>query len=211
MERKEIFLAKVSDNQDPDGFNRIKITFTEEEEVVSCWVPVMSPVAGIDCGLSFIPQVDDMVVVASMNPNGGEYVVLGNIWNECAAPPESGENSSGDLNSDGKNAMTFVKTLGENMIILDDTEGKEKLQIIQNKKNDRLEFIVKDKKISVTSDEEIFVTSKKDMTIGCDNFNFEAEKQLNISCETMETKASKEMNLEASKDVTVKGSTIKIN
>ena len=30
-----VFLARVSDNKDPDGFNRIKVTFTNENEVVS--------------------------------------------------------------------------------------------------------------------------------------------------------------------------------
>lgn len=206
-----VFCAKVSDNKDPDGFNRIKITFTNEEEVVSDWVPYMTPIGGADIGMSALPDIDDQVVVLSLNQNSGKYVAIGSIWSEVAAPPESGENGDADLNQDGKNALSFIKSKSENMIIFDDTDGKEKLQIIQNKTNSRIEFIAEDKKISITTDEEIDIAAKKDLNINAENITIEAEKELNFSCEDLQVKASKEINIEASKDMTLKGSGIALN
>jgi len=205
------FLAKVSDNKDPDGFNRIKVTFFNEEEVVSNWIPYMSPIGGVGTGVSCLPDVDDQVLVMNLDSNGGDFIALGSIWSDVSTPPESGENPDGDLNSDGKNTLTFVKSKSENLIVLDDTDSKEKLQIIQNKTNSRVEFLAEDKKISITTDEEIDITSKKDLNFNAENVNIEAEKELNISCENLQVKASKEINLEASKDMSIKGSGIALN
>ena len=205
------FLAKVSDNQDPDGFNRIKITFNNEGEVVSSWCPYLSSVAGEETGLSVLPEVDEQVLVVSLDRCRNRLVVLGSLWSEVAAPPESGENADADFNQDGNNSLTFIKTKGENIMILDDTDGKEKIQIIHNKTNSRIEFLSEDKKISVTTDEEIAVTSTKDLNINAENITIEAEKELNFQCEDLQVKSSKEINIEASKDMTLKGSGIALN
>ncbi|MCR5253521.1 MAG: phage baseplate assembly protein V [Treponema sp.] len=206
-----LFMAKVSDNKDPDGLNRIRITFTDEDEVVSNWVPYVSPLTGDGTGISVLPDVDDEVLVASLGTEKSYCVVIGSVWSEAAAAPETGENSDADLNQDGKNSLTFIKTKGDNMLILDDTEGKEKIQIIHNKTNSRVEFLAEDKKISVTTDEEIALTSKKDLNINAENISIEAEKELNFQCEDLQIKASKEVNIEASKDMTLKGSGIALN
>lgn len=203
-----LFVAKVSDNKDTDGLNRIKITYTNEEEVVSNWIPYLTPLAGQSTGFSALPEVDDQVVVLNL-PNG--MIAMGAIWSEKATPPETGENSDADLNQDGKNALRFIKTKAENMLIFDDTDGKEKIQIIENKNNSRIEFLSEDKKIVMTTDEGIDLTAKKDITINAENMTFEADKQINISCEDFQVKASKEINIEASKDMTLKGSGISLN
>ena len=159
-----------------------------------------------------LQQLDE---IHRAGPSGGPEMlrlsVLGSIWNENITPPETGENSDADLNQDGKNSLTFIKTKGENMLILDDTEGKEKIQIIHNKSNGRMEFLSEDKKISVTTDEEIDIASKKDLNINAENITIEAEKELNFQCEDLQIKASKEINIEASKDMTLKGSGIALN
>ena len=205
------FMAKVSDNKDPDGLNRIRITFTNEEEVVSNWVPYVSPMTGDGTGISVLPEVDDQVLVISLDMDKKNLVVLGSVWSEASAAPETGENSDADLNQDGNNSLSFIKTKGENMLILDDTDGKEKIQIIHNKTNSRIEFLSEDKKISVTTDEEIAITSKKDLNVNAENISIEAEKELNFQCEDLQIKASKEVNIEASKDMTLKGSGIALN
>ena len=48
---KNVYIAKVSDNQDPDNLHRVKVTFTNENEVVTDWIPVLSYNAGNDNGM----------------------------------------------------------------------------------------------------------------------------------------------------------------
>ena len=162
-------------------------------------------------GVSCLPDVDDQVLVISLDIHKTKLVALGAVWSEVAAPPETGENSDADLNQDGKNSLSFIKTKAENMIILDDTDGKEKLQIIQNKTNSRIEFIAEDKKLSITTDEEIDLAATKDLCLNAENMTFEAEKEFNVSCENYQVKASKEIKIEADKDMTLKGSGIALN
>lgn len=205
------FMAKVSDNQDEDKLGRIRITYTNENEVVTSWVPYLSSLTGDGTGVSCLPDVDDQVLVISLDIHKTKLVALGAVWSEVAAPPETGENSDADLNQDGKNSLSFIKTKAENMIILDDTDGKEKLQIIQNKTNSRIEFIAEDKKLSITTDEEIDLAATKDLCLNAENMTFEAEKEFNVSCENYQVKASKEIKIEADKDMTLKGSGIALN
>lgn len=205
------FIAKVSDNKDPDNLNRIKITFRNEVDVVSAWIPYLTSLAGDGVGFSSLPDVEQQVLVAALDMNRRNMVALGSFWSESFTPPETGENSDADFNSNGKNSLNFLKSKSENMIIFDDTEGKEKLQIIQKKTNNRLEFIAEEKKISLTTDETIEITAKKELNISAEKINIESDKELNFSCEDYQLKASKEVSVEASKDITLKGSGIALN
>lgn len=211
MFENHFFLAKVSDNKDPDGLNRINVTYQNENEVVTNWIPYMTSFAGDSTGISVLPNVDEQVLVISLDIQKSKLVAIGSIWSEAAQPPETGENGDADLNQDGKNSLTFIKTKSENMLIFDDTDGKEKIQIIDSKTNSRIEFIAEDKKLSISTDEEIDMTSTKDVCINAENMNLEAEKKVNVSCENFQVKASKELKMEADKDVTVKGSGIALN
>ena len=119
----------------------------------------MTSFAGNSTGISVLPNVDEQVLVISLDIQKSKLVAIGSIWSEAAQPPETGENGDADLNQDGKNSLTFIKTKSENMLIFDDTDGKEKIQIIDSKTNSRIEFIAEDKKLSISTDEEIDMTS----------------------------------------------------
>ena len=166
---------------------------------------------GDGTGVSCLPDIDDQVLVIALDMNQTKLVAVGAVWSEVAAPPETGENSDADLNQDGKNSLSFIKTKADNMLIFDDTDGKEKIQIIQNKTNSRIEFIAEDKKLSISTDEEIDIAAKKDVCLNAENMTFEAEKEFNVSCENYQVKASKEIKIEADKDMTLKGSGIALN
>ena len=45
MNKSFFYVAKVTDNQDEDGLNRIKITTQLNEETVSYWIPYVSSMA----------------------------------------------------------------------------------------------------------------------------------------------------------------------
>ena len=140
MNKSFFYVAKVTDNQDEDGLNRIKITTQLNEETVSYWIPYLSSMAGEGMGFSSLPNIDDQVLVLSMDGSRDNQIVVGSYWNENSTPPKTEENSDADLNGDGKNSLNFFKSQSGNMLIFDDTDGKEKIQLIASGGSTRIEF-----------------------------------------------------------------------
>ena len=208
---KKVFIAKISDNQDPDNLHRVKVTFTNENEVVTDWVPVLSQTAGNDTGIYTLPDVDEQVVVIALDEVNTKYCVLGSIWSSEVKPPETGENSDADLNQDGKNSLNFVKTRSGNMLIFDDTDSKEKVQIITADGKSKIEFSNEDELINIETETDLTMTAKKKFTINAEEIEITSKKQFNISADEFQTKISKELQINADKDITLKGSGIALN
>lgn len=208
---KKVFLAKVSDNQDPDNLHRVKITFTNEDVVVSDWIPVLSYSAGNDNGIYSLPDVDEQVLVAALDNDSKAFCVIGSIWSNEVKPPESGENSDADLNQDGKNSLHFLKSRAGNMIILDDTDSKEKIQLISADGKSRFEFSAEDELINLETENDIQITAKKNLMINAEEIEIKSSKQMNITTDEFQTKVSKELQINADKDITIKGSGIALN
>lgn len=208
---KRIFYAKVSDNQDPDNLHRVKITYNDENESVSEWVPVVSYSAGSDSGFFCLPDVDEQVLVACINNDANSLCVIGSLWSEQVQPPETGENSDADLNKDGKNSLHFVKSRSGSQIILDDTESKEKIQMISAEGKSRLEFSAEDELINMETENDIQISAKEKLLFDAEEIEMTSSKQTNISAEEFQTKVSKGLDISADKDITVKGSGIALN
>lgn len=208
---KKVFIAKVSDNQDPDNLHRVKITFTNEQEVVSNWIPVLTATAGNENGIYSIPEVDEQVLVTTLDDDSNSLCVIGSIWSNDVKPPETEENSDADLNADGKNSLHFIKSRAGNLIILDDTESKEKIQLISADKKSRFEFSAEDELINLETEQDIQITAKKNLLINAEEIEIESSKQMNITADEFQTKVSKELSINADKDITIKGSGVALN
>ena len=208
---KNVFIAKISDNQDPDNLHRVKVTFQNEQEVVSNWIPVLSSSAGNSNGIYSIPEVDEQVIVTTLDGDSTSLCVIGSIWSNDVQPPETEENSDADLNADGKNSLHFIKSRAGNLIILDDTESKEKIQLISADKKSRFEFSAEDELINLETEQDIQITAKKNLLINAEEIEIESSKQMNITADEFQTKVSKELSINADKDITIKGSGVALN
>ena len=208
---KNVFIAKISDNQDPDNLHRVKVTFTNEKEVVSNWIPVLSPSAGDKNGIYSLPEIDEQVLVASLDNDTKNLCILGSIWSDNVKPPETEENSDADLNSDGNNSLHFIKSRAGNLIILDDTDSKEKIQLISADKKSRFEFSSEDELINLETENDIQIHAEKNLTIEAEEIEIKSSKQMNISADEFQTKVSKDLSIESDKDITIKGSGIALN
>ena len=208
---KKIFIAKVSDNQDPDNLNRVKVTFQQEQETVTCWAPITFPTTGDNSGFICLPDVDDQVLVTYVDNDENNLCILGSIWSDEIKPPESEENSDADFNKDGNNSLNFIKTRAGNKIILDDTDSKEKIQLISADAKSRFEFSKEDELINLETENDIQLSAKANLSIDAEEIEITSEKQTNISSEEFNTKISKELEINADKDITIKGSGISLN
>lgn len=80
-------LGSVSDNADPDGRGRVKVRLHATEMEV--WASVVTPSAGHNYGIAFIPRVDEIVVVAFVSPE--LPLVLGALWSGGDSVPEDAD------------------------------------------------------------------------------------------------------------------------
>ncbi len=84
--RCESQIAQVTDNNDTDGLDRIKVKFgyaTESDvESTSPWLPIVQPYAGKDRGFRFIPEINDWVMVGFLDGNMERPYIIGALYNE---------------------------------------------------------------------------------------------------------------------------------
>ena len=93
--------------------------FSESSE--SAWARCLTPSAGSDYGVYFLPDIKDEVAVAFEHGELDRPFVLGALWNGRAHPPQS--------NADRKNSRHVIKTKGRSTITFDDTPSSESVEI----------------------------------------------------------------------------------
>jgi len=87
--RSGIVIGVVTDNSDPEGWGRVKVKYPwQEDNIVSHWARMATPMAGNGRGIEFLPEVNDEVVVAFEHGDMHRPFVLGALWNGVDAPPE---------------------------------------------------------------------------------------------------------------------------
>jgi uncharacterized protein involved in type VI secretion and phage assembly len=203
----------ITDNQDPDKLGRVKVKLEiYGKDIETNWIPVLSLYGSAECGAFFLPEIDDQVVVAFMNDNPEQGIVLGSAWSENAKPPETEENSGSDLNKDGDNNLKFIKSRSGNQIILDDKDGEEKIQIIASDGKTRFEFLAKDKKINIETDQDLRISAKKKLSIEADEAEFKIKKGLKVEADKISLKSqSKDIEAIAQQNMSIEGSSVKLN
>lgn len=121
--------AIVTANQDPEKQGRIQVRYpgrnSGSREIPTEWARLCSPYASKDSGAWFLPEVGDEVLVVIEGGRITEPLVIGSLHGPKNPPPKS--DLSGDLNSDGKNQLRFIKTKSGNLLAFDD--AKDAIQL----------------------------------------------------------------------------------
>ncbi len=142
----------VIDNKHPKGAYMVKCKLPwikssaagDDEDFVTTWVRVCSPMAGGGRGFYCLPEKDDEVLLAFVHGSVREPVVIGSAWNDTdktphgdAAPADSEDpmgnklgiaDAATDTTDDKNNARMMISRAGS-VLLFDDTEGKEKITI----------------------------------------------------------------------------------
>ena len=108
-------LAQVTDNADPDHRGRIKVRL--QSSPMEMWASVVAPSAGNGYGASFVPRLDEIVVVAFINQDTA--LILGSIW--CG-------NDSRPQDADPQEQHYVIRTPSETVLEFDDNDPKVELR-----------------------------------------------------------------------------------
>jgi uncharacterized protein involved in type VI secretion and phage assembly len=114
-----VVVGIVTNNKDPLEMARVKVKLPAlSDDYETQWARLVTPMAGNDRGLYYLPEVNDEVLVAFEDGIIERPFVLGAVWNGKDKPPES--------NSDGQNNMRTMKSRSGHIIRLDDTAGPKR-------------------------------------------------------------------------------------
>lgn len=195
-----VMVGIVTNNEDPDGQGRVKLRFpwlSEEHE--SNWARVLSPMAGNDRGLYTLPEVDDEVLVAFEHGRVEFPYVLGSLWNGKDKPPGK--------NDDGKNNVRALKSRSGHTISLDDTDGKEKIEIIDAKGKESIVIDTAKNTITITADKDVVIESKN----GKVQITAKAGVEIKSQDGPALLEAGGNVDVKSGAQVNVKGSVINLN
>ena len=193
-----VVVGVVTNTQDPAGLGRVKVKFpwlSESEE--SSWARVATPMAGKGRGVYFLPEVEDEVLLAFEHGDARFPYVLGALWNGQDKPPESNEN--------GENNIRSIKSRSGHVIRLNDTDGEEKIEIIDKSEKNSIVLDTAKNTMTITSEKDIVFSASKG-TIKLDGQKIEIKSSDDTKIESgagMDVKASAAMN--------IKGSAVNIN
>lgn len=189
-----VMVGIVTNNVDPEGMGRIKVRFpwlSDNDE--SHWARVVSPMAGNGRGLYFLPEVDDEVLISFEQGLVEMPYVMGSLWNGVDQPPES--------NANGENNKRTIKSRSGHIIRLDDTDGAEKIEIIDKTGTNSIVFDTATNAITIKAEGNITMESTQgDVLIKGKNVAIEATQQniTNTAAVNIESDAGSQCNLVAS-------------
>jgi uncharacterized protein involved in type VI secretion and phage assembly len=163
----------------------------------------MSFMAGAERGGFFLPEVGDEVLVAFEHGDINYPYVIGALWNSEDPPPET--------NRDGNNNFRKITSRSGHEIIFNDDEqgGAEKLEIHTNAGH---QIILDDS----TGQEKIEIVDKtENNSIKIDSvqnsITIESSANLNIKAQTITIEANASLELKATGNLTIQGAMVRIN
>lgn len=191
-----VVVGVVTNNEDPAGLGRVKVKFpwlSDSEE--SFWARMAAPMAGKGRGFYFLPEVEDEVLVAFEQGDPRFPYVLGALWNAQDKPPDDGVVVD----------RRVLKSTTGHAVVLDDTDGKEKIEIID--KSGKNTIVIDTTKNTIT------ITSDKDITLSASNGTIKLEaKKIEIKSSTdTAIEAGAGMDVKATGTMNVKGAMVNIN
>ena len=197
-----VVVGIVTNNQDPDKMGRVKVRFpwlSDSDE--SWWARIAAPMAGKERGVYFLPEVDDEVLVAFEHGDVRFPYVLGGLWNGQDAPPAT--------NEDGNNNVRLIKSRSGHVVRLDDTDGGEKIEIIDKSEKNSVVIDTSANTITVKADADITLESAQGkVVIKGQSIELQSTKQ-DVKVEAaanVELKSGAQFNVKGGANVTVEAS-----
>lgn len=186
-----IVIGLVDDLNDPEKLGRVRLRYPHLGNQLSDWARLATPMAGGGRGAFFRPEKDDEVLVAFEHGDPRRPHVLGSLWSKAAAPPP-------DDGQPIENNWRFIQSRSGHIILLDDTDGQEKIELIDKDGQRRVKIDSANGKIEVTcSQGDVLVSA----TAG----------EVKVQALNVKIEATQSLSLECQGPTTIKGSTVAIN
>lgn len=193
--------AKVKDNEDPQHLGRIRVQFDWQaqldEGMMTPWLRMAQPYAGGGKGFSFIPEIDEEVMIDFEGGNAERPYVKGTLYNGVADPDSAW--------LPGDNQVKAIRTRnGHTIEIWDKGEGGY-IRIYDNEKeNYILTFSTDEQLIKLESTGNIELYAKNDIILeaGHDIKTTAGNDSIHHADNDVKVDAGNDMDLHAAHDQT---------
>jgi type VI secretion system secreted protein VgrG len=162
-----------------DPYGRIKVHFYwdrdgKRDENSSCWVRVATPWGGKGWGAVTIPRIGNEVIVAFLEGDPDQPIVVGSVYNADQMPPfgpgiQMGMKSHSSPGGGGYNEITATDTKGKELITIHGqydmnttVEHDETVEI----RNNRTAKVGVDESVSVGSNQTVSIGSDRTESVG---------------------------------------------
>jgi phage protein D/phage baseplate assembly protein gpV len=235
-----VVVGIVTNLKDPENLARVKVKFpTITDSLESNWARLVTPMAGANRGIEFVPEVNDEVLVAFEYNDINRPYIIGSLWNGQEKPPVSNNDL---VSSDGKIQKRIIKSRSGHTITLDDTQSAEQIKIVDKSGQtiildssagkEKIEIIDKTGKSKILMDavkQSVSIESAMDLSIkamGKIQIDGQAGVTINTTAGNLEMKSNAQSSLKgtatsiegtasaelkSSGILTVQGSLVKIN
>jgi uncharacterized protein involved in type VI secretion and phage assembly len=155
--------AKVRDNEDPNNLGRVRVQFDWQaqldKDMLTPWLRLSQPYAGGGKGFSFIPEIDEEVMVDFEGGNAERPYVKGTFYNGVDDP-----DGAWVPNHNNSNQIKAIRTRNGHTIEIHDEGDNGYIRIYDNgKENYILTFSTDEKLIKLESTGNIELYAKNDI------------------------------------------------
>lgn len=152
------------------GQVKVKFPWLSDEQD-SQWARIASPMAGADRGFYFLPEVNDEVLVAFEHGDINRPYVVGSLWNGKDRPPRSVPEV---VASDGRVQQRIIKSRTGHTIILDDSDDKPGITIVDQTERNRISLDSKHNRMVIAVEGDLDIVAKGAVTLKGKSLNLEA-------------------------------------
>ncbi len=193
---KGVGIAIVTQNNDPDGFGRVKVRFTWlDQQRESVWARVALPMAGDDRGFAMIPEVGDEVAVCFERGDLRFPIIIGALYGGKAKIPFA--------NKDGKNDLRILKSRAGHHLTFND--GKQKSLDLSLDDGKRVHIDSNGLSLEDENGNHLKIDSRSGA------MEISTSGKLTIKAASIELTATASCDVNASGSLVLKGSTVMIN
>jgi uncharacterized protein involved in type VI secretion and phage assembly len=160
-----VVIGQVSDNRDPEGIGRVRLTFPWlSDDFVSDWARTVQAGAGAGRGTLVVPEVGDEVLVAFEQGSFQRPYVLGGLYNGVDKPAEPGaplvDSSSGAIDS-----RSFVSRTGHRLEFLEAAAGPQGVRVRTGDDKVSVELDQQGTTVVVRSDGTVIIEGASGVTV----------------------------------------------
>jgi phage protein D len=140
-----LVIGIVTDNQDPQGWGRVKVKYPAlSSDHASDWARVVAVGGGDQCGIEFLPEVNDEVLVGFEMGDIRFPYVIGGLWNGVEAPPKK----NGEITAGGRVTQRIIRSRTGHLVILDDSDGQAGITL-QDKNGNKVSIDSNSNKLTI--------------------------------------------------------------
>lgn len=155
--------AKVKDNEDPNNLGRVRVQFDWQaqldDNMMTPWLRMAQPYAGGGKGFSFIPEIDEEVMIDFEGGNAERPYVKGTLYNGVGDP-----DGAWLPNNNSANQIKAIRTRNGHTIEIHDEGNDGYIRIYDNEKeNYILTFSTDEKLIKLESTGNIELYAQNDI------------------------------------------------